>query len=383
MKKKTFFRKKIPSTQSTTVENFLSSVEEFQPYHESIDSIWRFFLEVNGGWQGIVVQKYKNNYFIHIEGRETISYPEKEVSEEIDSLIRNWILPLQDWKKATFQNPIQAQSDLVKRLPLEFRLGVISRRNLQILLPRWMRIDKELKEKEKKNLIKLLLNMDCDPLPEMTLGQYLKYCEIAYQANPKTFEEHLFGKRQKFEYGLSGLEYYQRYADGRHGGLLDIDFESPEAFSKWYHSSEWHGSHPWEIYRGGNSTHISLSVSEHPFKPGWTVNLTAFSSTRLAETCRIALAFAKEGLSFYLDHRESFLKRILAEDWIGVLPEEADLKYGWHLFPEKYAVADCIHLNWIFETNPHQRRLLRNQLKSLVFWLPEEVTAFPRDRSEV
>src|SRR6478672_7667006 len=125
----------------------------------------------------------------------------------------------------------------------------------------------------------------------MTLELFLKYCAVAYQANPATFEESGFGKKERFKFGLSGLEYYRLYADGRHGGLLDIDPKSPEAFSEWYNSKKWQGCHPWEIYRGGNSTHIDLEVSKHRYKEGWSVTLSAFSSTRLVETCRIALAF--------------------------------------------------------------------------------------------
>jgi len=374
------FRKKaIPHAQRSRIfDTFLRLVEQFQPYHESIDSIWRFYLKVNHKWQSIVVQKYQKNYFVHLRGRETISYPEREVSVETENLIKSWILPLREWKKESFRNPVQAQSELMRKLPMELRMGLISRKNMQRLLPDWMPISEQLKTKEKQKLFELLLHSDPEPLPQMTLDLYLKYCKFAYQANPTTFENTLFSDKRKFEYGLSGLEYYKRYADGRHGGLLKVDSKSPEAFLKWYHSSEWQGSHPWEIYRGGNSTHISLSVSEHRYKPGWTVDLTAFSSTRLVETCRIALAFEKEGLSFNLNHSGSYLKRILAEDWVGILPTDAGIKYGWHLFPEKYNVADCIHLDWILEESK-ARRLTRNQLKHLVSWLPVEVTSFPRD----
>lgn len=60
-------------------------------------------------------------------------------------------------------------------------------------------------------------------------------------------------------------------ADGRDAGLRNIEADSPLAFYNWYHSGDTLGAHPWGICRGGNSTHISLFVSENAGK--WTVRL--------------------------------------------------------------------------------------------------------------
>ena len=54
------------------------------------------------------------------------------------------------------------------------------------------------------------------------------------------------------------------------------------------------GGHPWEIYRGGNTTHIALGVIER--HEGWSVYLWGSSTKRMAETIRIALALTKVNL---------------------------------------------------------------------------------------
>ncbi len=57
---------------------------------------------------------------------------------------------------------------------------------------------------------------------------------------------------------------YARYADGRHDGLLDINPASEQEFADWIdgtHPERGMGGHPWEIKRGGNTTHIDLIVS--------------------------------------------------------------------------------------------------------------------------
>ena len=66
------------------------------------------------------------------------------------------------------------------------------------------RIWMELAAKEIQELLPLLDKPDPDQQPTMTLNQFLESCRIAYQANAK--------KLSGFRSGLSGREYYQRYA---------------------------------------------------------------------------------------------------------------------------------------------------------------------------
>ena len=55
------------------------------------------------------------------------------------------------------------------------------------------------------------------------------------------------------------MRWYYRHADGRDDGLKKIDPDSAEAFADWLENRE-KGGHPWEVCRGGNSTHVSLYV---------------------------------------------------------------------------------------------------------------------------
>ena len=63
---------------------------------------------------------------------------------------------------------------------------------------------------------------------------------------------------EQFVPDMNAREKYNLMADGRHDGLLDVSPEDdPEAFGRWYRERP-RGGHPWEICRGGNTTHISL-----------------------------------------------------------------------------------------------------------------------------
>ena len=96
----------------------------------------------------------------------------------------------------------------------------------------------------------------------MTSNEFFEYCRVAYLAGQRE-DDHV-------DANLSGREMYERYADGTDEGLLQIDGDSKEEFAAWIdgkHPKKTSGSHPWEIKRGGNTTHIDLSVSRPKYNP--------------------------------------------------------------------------------------------------------------------
>ena len=61
-------------------------------------------------------------------------------------------------------------------------------------------------------------------------------------------------------YGMTPKELYFRYADGRDEELSSIDLDSETAFREWLKFGGRGYGHPWEVSRGGNSTHIDFQV---------------------------------------------------------------------------------------------------------------------------
>jgi hypothetical protein len=230
-----------------------------------------------------------------------------------------------------------------------------------------MRFDKSLKPSELTRMIRFLKGHHPGTCKKMTAGIFFDYCKIAYLANPKSFSK-------DFNPKLSGKDLYLRWADGRDGGLRDLPLHSEKAFENWYNGSGRQGCHPWEIYRGGNSTHIDLAVARTDSyglknSKDWKVYLSAFASSRLAETCKIALALNKAKLPFELYDRKSYLLRLMGQDWVGVLPEKDSLAYGWHDFPKEYEVADSIHFSFFKDDDGKSLRPIK-EIKKLVCWLP-------------
>jgi hypothetical protein len=350
-----------------SAEKFLAIVEQFTPFHDGSDLYWIFFVCVKRKWKQIAVRKYQDVYYVSASERISFSYPAEYLSEDLEDELKIWSQQLSTYKASVLKSPVEAQTALLRAIPMELRQGLMTRRNVNHLMPDW-NIDLNISMKDKKILMEILKSRDGDATSTLNTDQYFEHCRIAYLANPKTFPD--------IEKGLSGREYYKQFADGRDGGLLALDPTSNEALKNWYHSKDWQGAHPWEIYRGGNSTHIDLSITCDTGTNNWNITLTAFSSTRMAEACRIAIALKKAGLPFTLSHKESYLKRILEEDWVGIVPEDSGIKYAYHDFPDEYGVADCIYLSWILESHPKEKkRHIKQQVKKLTFWLPELMSA--------
>ncbi|OGR01356.1 MAG: hypothetical protein A2511_06910 [Deltaproteobacteria bacterium RIFOXYD12_FULL_50_9] len=362
----------MPNNSRNISDQLISTIERFRPFHDGNDKVWHFFLKTGRTWIGLNVRFYNGVYYCNSDNVSCEINGYGPVRPEIERQLAIWLAALDAWQKEVSRDPLATQQRLLRNLPLQHRFGLILRSNARRLFPEWCDFASNLKNVSRSEVESALERHSPEPLPDMTLARYLEYCRIAYETNPDTFAY------SPFISGKSGMEYYTSYADGRHGGLLDIEPESPAAFSAWYHSNQHQGCHPWEIYRGGNSTHISLAVSKHPYRSGWQIALSAFSSTRLVEACRIAWALDQAGMPVEIVDRESYLLRLRDEDWIGILPEGCGISYGWHNFPNDYKVADCMYLSWFYEKkSPKEKAALRRILRHLVHWLPLRFSCEP------
>jgi len=187
----------------------------------------------------------------------------------------------------------------------------------------------------------------------MTLGKFLAYCRTAYLANFKEYRRHL-------NPSMTGLEMYKAMADGRHEGLIDLPPASAEAFEAWHATKYGRGGHPWEICRGGNTTHIDLGVIKR--REGWSVFLRGPSTGRMVETCRMGLAMHRRKMPVEIPDAEGMVLKLLGIDNVGIVPTFESARGGSQDFSERDRVYDCIHLS---DMGKHKRRLV-----PLVSWKP-------------
>lgn len=181
-------------------------------------------------------------------------------------------------------------------------------------------------------------------LPNMTAADFFHFCALGYAANDYS-DQHLPPRDQ-----------YLKHADGRDKGLRDIPLDDASAFEAWL-NSERSGGHPWEICRGGNSTHIDLI----PWKDGsgYYLVLAGHSWGRTVETIKFFLALRKAGIPVILREAKALSDRMSGEEKVGIVPTGVFPRYCDSYFPGEH-IIDFINL-------PYENR---SELAKLCVWQP-------------
>ena len=278
-------------------------------------------------------------------------------------------------------------NDLVKEsLPYQFRTGVVQRSVVWERDPEWKEYALEGLPQATLSAFESFLRNGANDLnrigrlKHMTANDFFRACALGYKAcgYEKT--------------DIPPAEQYFLHADGRDEGLSGrgyglnagpgIDFDDPSAWDQWYFHREQHGGHPWEVCRGGNSTHVSLyvchdqndldylfraeKITEEEYKKrsenaGYYYSIAG--KYRAAEAVSFYVALSQAGLPVVLSDAEEIMARFEGTGYIGIVPHDVATRYCENMFPEKYGrVIDYIHV--------YQDEL--NLFGDVIEWLPEE-----------
>lgn len=233
---------------------------------------------------------------------------------------------IKQMEKGTYMDFVRAN------LPVEHRTGTITQNNLWDICPDSKKdffegiSDKDIKDfvtfvtKQEENGGKIY-----DRLHAMTANDFYKYCAVGYTA-------------MGYDIGaMTPKEQYYRYADGRDGKLAEINGNSPEEFAEWLNGSDWHGTHPWEVCRGGNSTHISLYVCCDDC--GFYFGLAGSSYSRSTETIKFYLALCRAGIPVVISDGKKLIERVMGTEKVGVVPQDIIPKYCHSYFPKEDIIS--------------------------------------------
>jgi len=211
---------------------------------------------------------------------------------------------------------------LEQKLPVEHRTGTLLRKHEWEI---WPHIKEQiLGDLTDSDIAEFLASAeetmpDKSPfLKQITANDFYRFCAMGYAAN-------------KYDgCDRSPKEQYMLHADRRDEGLGEIAPDSPEAFADWYHTRN-RGGHPWEVCRGGNSTHISLYVCHN--EDGWSLVVAGSAWTRCLEAMRFFLALHRAGLPVAMREAAMLKARVLGEEKIGVVPKGVFPAYCQSYFP--------------------------------------------------
>lgn len=342
---------------------FIKRLENYQYSIQSRDRIWDLIFPISTSkWFRMHVTNYNGTWYIgNVDG----DYPIIEVgsdwaikvSESMGSFsstrffkepIPAWNLVFQSalhWMDKVDKNWISASLHIEKNYPLNKRKGIIPHSLVRAKIDQFFRIDKELGAAKVNKFISIVesgyfYDSSKQVIHDMSANDYFEYCKIGYVAAVR--------KDESIDASLSARKMYEKYADGRHEGLLDIDPDSKDDFRAWLdgkHPKRTTGGHPWEIKRGGNTTHIDLSVRHPDYfnENGYIVELRGRAITRLAETLKMFLAIHEKGLPISIDDPEGIRKRLLAQDNIGIVPEYDTLHRANQTYDDREKVYDVCY----------------------------------------
>lgn len=250
-----------------------------------------------------------------------------EFAEWIRDSVKTCITELEN---GTYNERIQ------RELPPQHRTGTILRKHLWDIFPEARQsFFENLSQKDIDRFVRDATEQTGDPtdlrerIPSMTANDFYKFCSLGYKAN--NYEGTDLPLRAQ----------YEKHADGRDEGLGEIDPDSAEEFRKWMTEKRFHGGHPWEVCRGGNSTHISLYVGIDD--TGYYLSVAGDAWNRTVESVKFFLALRRAGLPVYMHEAKILADRLTEKEKIGIVPDGVMPAYCESHFPNE-KIIDFMNL---------------------------------------
>lgn len=341
--------------RSIWIETARGKISDFGSYEEYLEEevignyeefveLWESYYPYEKKWYNLSFSTYGNEYFLFFDSQLTFHISGQEIFEDIGSLDIELIEWLNEKIKVTISRIKEDTSEynryINKNLPYEKRFGRIKRSVYWKNFPEEGQIFKEAFSDESIAIIEKIVEQSVKDksnlkIRKISAGDYFKFCEIGYNAN-----SYFRDKEEK----LTPKEKYIAMADGRDCGLTKLDENSETAFVNWYKNDSNCGGHPWEICRGGNSTHISLFL--YLVEDGWGLRLAGSSRVRAVETVKMALALYRNSIHFVLEKAEDILRMIKGIDSIGIVPETIIPVYCHGSFPDEDKINYFMNLGF-------------------------------------
>lgn len=308
---------------------------------QEFEELWKAYYPDKYKWYSFSVAKYNNEFYFYFDSKLTFQFTADEIHEqayEFQAELADWLLLVAKETITNIQHNVDEYNNFIEtNLPFEKRTGRIMRNDFWSVFPDLKEeFEQAITPKVLDTLEKIKTQSELEKLnylPTITSGDFFRFCEIGYNANEYFTES----KKE-----ISALDKYIRMADGRDCGLTKLKETSYKEFQEWYDTKRNCGGHPWEICRGGNSTHISLYVCKH--SEGWYLRLEGCSTARVIETIKMGVALFENNVPFILGKAEEIYRMACGSDYIGIVPKTVVPVYCHSLFPTQDKIIDFMNL---------------------------------------
>ncbi len=314
------------------------AVESYEDFVE----LWKCDYPDEKKWYKLTFSEYQKVYYIAIDGKMIIQADAAVVQENHhNDQLCEWLFgQVHDIVERLSTDAEAYRTYIEKNLSFRKRFGKILRSDYWTINDDQKKYFQDDFSDDDFKRFKLI-SETCDTktaknrISRINAGDFFNYCRICYEANG------YFAKSKK---QLDAREMYLAMADGRDCGLRNISLDSDEEFLRWYHRESHCGGHPWEICRGGNSTHISLYV--HHDENEWMLILAGSSWNRAVETIKMALALHQNNIPLNLRDADALYRMVTGADYIGIVPEHIIPRYCHSLFPKTDMIIDFMNLDF-------------------------------------
>jgi len=317
--------------------------EETVSNYEEFVEMWEYDYPEKTKWYEFSVTTYNKEHYFFVDSKLTFQVKlteERPRQAYYSNVLISWFCEIVQATMSDIKADVVKYNEYIsKHLSFDRRYGKILRKDYWSIFPEeGLTFRNHLTKDDVKvleSIVKLSVGDGMDRvLKIMTAGDFFNYCRMGYVANDYFKDD---------ENKLSSMEMYKRMADGRDEGLSDQKLDSEDVFLDWFRN-KWGGGHPWEICRGGNSTHISLYVQLN--ENGWLLVLDGSSCVRVLETVKMAIALYKNRIPFILNKSVEILRMISGTDYIGIVPKTIVPRYCGSHFPSEDIIIDFMNLGF-------------------------------------
>lgn len=282
--------------------------EDFEEYPEDFDS--------NGvAWYEVTTSQYNGIHYLSIGNGQykLLRFMDKKKSEFDKKLPQDISKPLAQiadylatMVDKIIENPDAYNDYVSEHLPYNRRNGIISRRQLNRILPVYKLVDNPGPE------IRLLEEMDSKELsnPEkLTINTYAHYWRIGYEAFAKAFS-----KSADYS-GMSDMEMFTRYSNqGRN--VKGYDLDSEKGFAEW--DKEYYPFHNKEI------VYARVFLTPEKDQQGrYYFELGTNSYNNIEDVLAIAHGYQDAGINVSVEPREEILAILRETDKVGITPHDS------------------------------------------------------------
>ncbi len=306
-------------------EKIVNNYKEFEKYFEEEypDEIYWYRLATNKD-DTYRIASINNRMIIYHNLAETFPYDNEAFNELIDFLI----VKVEEIIKMLEDNIYNDY--ITNNLSYKNKFGVIKRSDYWNFYPKVKEnLLEYISEKEIEEFVNTVTDDTDDRLNEMTANKYFECVRLVYQSNGYNIDN------------MTDKEIYLKYADGRDGGLCDIELDSPEEFASWLNKKQWYGAHPWEIIRGHSFARVNMQVVKDD--KGYYLSIPGEVILRQIEIAKIYLALKKNNIPVKIYHSNVIKNAFIGSDYLGIVPSYI-MPIRCESYFKEYEPHDFIHI---------------------------------------